>query len=133
MQTMRYINLLDRASKVKTTNCFLYNNMIIFAVPRDMMSKAIGPNASNIHKIQEMLGKKVKIIEEPKDISDLKNFIEDIVAPTKFKSLEVKDTSILVTAGSTQVKAALLGRNKKRYEELNKILQDTFSMELKVI
>ena len=30
MQTMRYINLLDKASNVKTRKCFVYNNTIYF-------------------------------------------------------------------------------------------------------
>ncbi len=133
MQTMRYINILDRASKVKTRKCFIYNNTIIFAVPRDMMSKAIGFNASNVRKIQDVLGKKVRIIEEPNGIDDAKIFIEDIVNPVRFKSLEVKDSSFILTAGGTQVKATLLGRNKRRYQELDKIMQDTFGMELKIL
>src|SRR3989344_7073566 len=97
MQTMRYINLLDRASKVKTRRCFIYNNAIIFAVPQMLMSKAIGPNASNVKKIQEMLGRKVRIITEPLGIQNLHTFVEDIVSPVRFKSIEVKDNSIILT------------------------------------
>ena len=55
MQTMRYINLLDRASHVKTSKCFVYNNTIMFAVPKEMVSKAIGPDAINVRRIQEVL------------------------------------------------------------------------------
>lgn len=132
MQTIRYINLLDRASHVKTRKCFVYNNTIIFAVPRMMMSQAIGPAASNIRMIQEQLGKKVRIIEEPRDLKDAENFVRDIVSPVKFKSLEMKDGGFVLTAG-TASKATLIGRNKKRLEELRQILMDNFNMELKII
>ena len=66
MQTIRYINLLDRASNVKTSKCYTYNNAIIFAVPKNLVSKAIGPDASNVRLIQEKLGKRVRIIEPTK-------------------------------------------------------------------
>jgi len=132
MQTMRYINLLDRASRVKTTKCFSYNNTIIFAVPRFLISKAIGPDAVNVRRIQEQLGKRVKVIEEPTGIESAEKFVFDIVSPIKFKSLEMKDNEFVLNAGS-QSKAALIGRNKRRLIELNQIMKDNFGMEIKIV
>ena len=130
---MRYINLLDRASQVRTNRCFVYNNTIFFAVPRNLVSRAIGPSAINVRKIQENLGKKVRIVAEPEGIYDAKRFVEDLVSPNRFKSLEIKDNSIILTAGSSQNKAILIGRNKRRLEEMEKILQDIFGMSLKIV
>ena len=39
----------------------------------------------------------------------------------------------VMTAGSPQTKATLLGRNKKRFEELKQIIEDNFGVELKII
>ena len=133
MQTMRYINLLDRISHVKTRKCFIYNNTIIFAVPKNQISRAIGPSAINIKKLQEKLEKKIRIIEEAEGIEDAEFFISDIVSPTKFESLEVKDREIVISAGGTQSKAALLGRNKRRFLELEKIVKGTFGLELRIV
>lgn len=125
--------MLDKISRVKTNKCFIYNNTIIFAVPSFKVSKAIGPNAINIKKLQERLGKKVRIIREPRGLNDAETFVSDIVAPAKFKSLEVKDKMINITAGSVQNKASLLGRNKRRYLELKKILMGIFGTDVKVL
>jgi len=133
MQTMRYINLLDKASKVRTSKCYIYNNTIIFGVPGFQISKAIGPDASNIKKLQEKLGKRVRIVKEASGTEDARRFVSDIVSPVKFKSLEVKEDIIVITAGGTQNKAALLGRNKRRYEELKIIVMGVFSLDLKII
>jgi len=133
MQTMRYINLLDRASRVKTRQCFIYNNTIFFSVPRELVSKAIGPAALNVRKIQENLGKKVRIIPEPKGLFDAPRFVHDLVSPTRFKSLEIKDGSFILTAGSNQNKAILIGRNRRRFDELQKILHDLFGVNLEII
>ena len=132
MQTMRYINLLNRVTHVRTSKCFVYNNIIIFAVPSDMVARAIGPAGKNIRELQQMLGKKIKIIKEPKGIEDVQRFVADIVDPLSFKSLEVKDGDFLLTAGP-QSKAALIGRNRRRLIELDQILKDNFGKELKII
>ena len=133
MQTMRYINLLDSTSHVKTRKCFVYNNTIFFAVPRKFISRAIGPDAVNIKKIQDKLGKKVRIIREAEDSNGAKQFVEDIVSPVKIKSFEVEGKTATLTAGSNQNKAILIGRNKRRLDELKQILQDICGFELRII
>lgn len=133
MQTMRYINLLDRVARVKTMKCFNYNGTIIYAVPRELISKAIGSGASNIRQMQDILGKRIKIIQEAAGIDKAEKFVSDIVEPIKFKSLEVKEQELVISSGSMQNKAALMGRNKKRMEELALIIKDTFNLDLKIL
>ena len=133
MQAMRYINLLDKVSNVKTSKCFVHNNVIFFAVKRSAVSRAIGPSASNIRKIQEKIGKKIKVISENEGIDDIKRFIGDIVAPVKAKSFEIKEGCVVITAGNNQNKASLIGRNKRRFLELKKIVHDTYNLDLKII
>ena len=134
MQTMRYINLLDRASRVKTSKCFVYNNTIIFAVPKELISKAIGPDGANVRVMREQLRKNIKIIGEPSmSPQDVARFVQDVVEPARFKSAEIVDGTLIITAGSPQNKALLFGRNKSRFAELKQIIEDIFSVELKVI
>ena len=133
MQTMRYINLLDRVSNVKTNTCFNYNNTILFAVPRHFVSKAIGPAATNVKNLQQKLGKRIRIISLPKDIFDAERFIQAVVEPTRFKSVEIQENTIIITAGGKQSKAALLGRNKQRLEELKIIIDAVFGKEINII
>ncbi len=133
MRAMRYINLLDKVSRVRTMSCFIYNNTIFFAVRRNQVSRAIGPAAVNIKKIQASIGSRVRVISEIEGVSDLRRFIEDIVAPVKPRDIELKENVVVITAGNTQNKASLIGRDKRRYEELKKIVHDFFGKELKVL
>jgi len=132
MKLMRYINLLDRVSNVKTRKCFVYNNAILFAVPRMMVSQAIGPGAYNIKVLQEQLGKRIRIVTEPRGVADAVNFVREVVSPIKFRSLEIKDGIFILNAGSSS-KAALIGRNKARLEELREIVKNNFGIDLKIV
>jgi len=132
MQTMRYINLLDRASRVKTHHCFTYNNTIIFVVPKYFVAKAIGPNAIHVKSLNEKLGKKIRILKTPEGIQDAEKFIEELVSPVKFKSLEIKEGVFVLRAGDKS-KAALIGRNRKREEELKKIVDALFGRDIKIV
>ena len=133
MKTIRYINLLDKFSHIKTRYCFEYNNMIVFAVPKSLVSRAIGPDASNARRMQETIGKRIKIVFEPESAGDIEKFIQIVVEPVQFKEVIVNDGEVIITAGTTTNKAALLGRNKKRLEELQLIVKDVFGKQLRVI
>jgi transcription antitermination factor NusA-like protein len=132
MQDMRYLNLFGKITKVGTRFCFKYNENIVFCVPRQLVSKAVGEDARNIKQMKSILRKRIKIIPRPKGIQDARKFIEAIVKPVTFKDLEVKGNEIILTAGS-QSKAALIGRNKRRLLEMQKIVKDFFGKEFRIV
>lgn len=133
MQTIRYLNLLDKVSQVKTSKCFVYNNTVIFAVPKGFVAQAIGDHALNIKRMQEQIGKRVRIIAQADGQEDANRFVSDVVSPTGFKGIILHQKLLTITAGTMQNKASLLGRNKMRFAELELIVKDTFGFELKII
>lgn len=132
MQRMRYLNLFSKITRVNTTKCFTYNNTIFFCVPANLISRSIGKDASNIRKLGGILNKKIKVIAAPSGIEDVKKFFQDIVEPVTYKEVSVGDDFISVSA-STQSKAALIGRNKRRLLEMQRIMKDFFGKEFKII
>lgn len=128
MQFMRYANLFNKITKIRTKHCFQYNNTIYFAVPRKLIARAIGPNNKNLKKLNEILGKKIKIVPIPKGIEDIESFVLVITNPVRFKAIEIKNNEAIMNA-SNQSKAALIGRNKVRLEEMENILRQYFGIK----
>jgi transcription antitermination factor NusA-like protein len=116
---------------VNTKYCFEYNNTIFFCVPRNLISRAIGENANNIRRIGEIIKKRVKVIAIPMDIGDAKSFIEAITSPVQIKEIEINENEIIV-GGNVQTKAALIGRNKRRLLEMQRIIKDYFKRNFRV-
>ena len=132
MQDMRYLNLFEKITRVSTRYCFKYNQALVFCVPKKLISKALGKNAENARQMSKILNKRIKIIAIPRDIKDAKAFISSIVSPVTFKALEITLDEIILTAGS-QSKAALIGRNKRRFLEMQKIVRDFFKKEFRIV
>jgi NusA-like KH domain protein len=132
MQDMRYLNLFEKITGVQTRFCFVYNGIIIFSVPKHLVSKAVGEQGRNVKRMYDILGKKIKIIQHPEGDYGIRQFIAAIVSPFTFKSLEIKENEIILTAGS-QSKAALIGRNKRRLIEMQKIIKNLFGKEFKIV
>lgn len=132
MQDLRHLNLFNQITKINTRYCLKYNGIIIFCVPKNMVLRAVGENAKNLRRISEILGKRIRVIPIPRGIEDAKKFIENIVSPTTFKDIEITDREIILNAGGTQNKAALIGRDKKRLIEMQKIISNYFGKEFRI-
>jgi len=131
MRFIRYLNLFAKITGVRSKSCFFHNNWIVFAVPGPFISKSIGEKGKNVKKLSSIIGSKIKIVAVPNDLSDAEKFISDIIAPNTFKSLEVTPDEIIITA-SRQSKATLIGRNKVRLLELEKIVKESFGKSLRI-
>lgn len=132
IRVIRYLNLLEKITKVRTNNCFFYNNFVIFAVPFFSVSRAIGEDGKNVKKLVSIIGKKIKIVCLPENIKDARRFISEIVSPLTFNSFEIFGEEIIISA-NRQNKASLIGRNKVRLQELGKIVKEVFGKNLKIV
>jgi transcription antitermination factor NusA-like protein len=133
MQDMRHLNLFNQITKIRTRFCTDYNNAIIFCVPGEFIRRAVGEKGRNIKKISGILGKRVRVIQSPRGIRDAKGFISVIIKPIKFKDLQITDNEIILTAGNKQTKATLIGRDKRRFFEMQKIVKDFFDRDFKIV
>jgi NusA-like KH domain protein len=128
MQFIRYANLFNRVTRIRTNHCFLYNNAIVFAVPRRLVSRAIGHENMNLKRLSEILGKKVKIVAIPNGREDIENFVSVITYPIKFKAIEIRENDAIINANS-QSKACLIGRDKCRLNEMQNVLEQYFGIK----
>ena len=131
MQDLRYLNLFNKVTKISTRYCFNYNNTVIFFVPKALIRRALGEEGRNIKYIGEVLKRRIKIFPIPHGTEDAQRFIELLVNPVQFKKLEINPNEIIVTAGM-QSKAALIGRDKRRLVEMQKIIRGFFGRDFKV-
>ncbi|MEK6880219.1 MAG: hypothetical protein AABY22_11450 [Nanoarchaeota archaeon] len=131
MQEMRYINLFEKITHVRTSNCFSYNDSLIFVVPKKDISKSIGEEGKNTRKLNEILNKKVKVAMKVVSEKDIEKFIASVVHPVTFNNLEIRGGEIVISAGH-QSKSALIGRDKRRLIELQKITKEYFNKNVRI-
>ena len=125
------LNLFEKITRVRTSFLFQYNNVLYFCVPKSMLKKALGENAQNLKRISDKIRRRVRIVPLPRDIKDAEKFIKLVVSPLEFQELEIKDNEIILTGGRN--KAAFIGRDKKRLNEMQKITSGLFGKDFKVL
>ena len=135
MQSMRHLNLFSKISHIQTKHFFTYNNFLVFGVPKSKVSQAIGKDASNVRKLNQILRKKIKIIAMPKedDTKGIEQFIINLINPIEVNKIEITDNKIEINTNRMN-KASLIGRHRNREKELIAILKNSFNInELKII
>jgi transcription antitermination factor NusA-like protein len=128
MQFIRYANIFDKVTNIRTNHCFEYNNNIIFAVPRVFVMRAIGMDNCNLRRLSDIIGKRVKIVAIPNGKEDMESFISVVTHPVKFKAVEIKDGEVIINA-SSQSRASLIGRDKRRLKEMENIIEQYFGIK----
>lgn len=132
MQGLRYLNLFSSVTKVNTRYFFEYNNMLVFCVPKNLLSKSLGKEMENLKKINRITKRRIRIIAKPESISDARAFIEKIVSPMSFNSLEITNSEIIINAGKAN-KANLIGKDKKKLIEMQRIVKSFFNKEFRIV
>lgn len=133
MQFMRYMNLFTRITRIQAKHCFPYNNMIVFVVPKFAIERAIGRNNENLKRLGEVIGKRIRVVAEPRDIKDMASFVKVIVSPIEFEKIDVADTEkgkeAVISTSGREAKAMLIGRGRAREEEMKSILEQYFGIK----
>ncbi|MBS3079014.1 hypothetical protein J4218_02745 [Candidatus Pacearchaeota archaeon] len=127
MQFIRYANLFTQITRVRTNHCFEYNNTIVFVVPKEFVMRAIGNGNMNLERLSSVIGRKVKIISDPRGKEDLENFVSILVKPIRIKGIEVKDNEAIINT-NPQSKASLIGKGKARLAEMENVLGQYFGI-----
>jgi NusA-like KH domain protein len=134
MQLIRYMNLFSRITRVSAKHCFIYNNTVVYVIPKVFVQQAIGKENANLKKLSDIINKRIRVVAEPFGLNDLENFVRVLVSPIKFDRLEVAenekgDKEAVVTAGGRESKAMLIGRGRARENEMKGILEQYFGIK----
>ena len=132
-QKIRYLNVFGRISRVPVSDCFMYNNRLVFAVPHQKISMAIGERGENLKRASEILFRKSRVVALPRSTNDISRFISAIIYPIEYRRLDVVGDEIVITASGMENKAELMVRNKVRLKELQDITKQYFNKNLRII
>jgi len=132
IKKIQYMNIFEKVVGIKAKSCFIYNSIIIFIVPKNLVTKAIGKKAANMAKLNLKLNRKVKIVASPTSQADLGNFINVIIFPHKYRKLSLTNNELIIFSASRE-KAAIIGRGKTRLKELADVLNRFFDIKKVII
>ncbi len=81
--------------------------LLVFVVESGEIAKAIGARGSNVHRLEDIIKKKIKIVEWA---DDLPAFVQNLIYPAKASSIVVEDKKIMITPIDSKSRGMVIGR-----------------------
>lgn len=105
-------------------------NTLIFVVKQGDVRKAIGKNGVMIRRVCEKLKRKVKVVELS---DDAVKFFKVLIMPLEASDVKADEGVLRVSAGTSEAKAHLIGRNKQKVLFLNEVMKKFFGVEVVIV
>lgn len=126
---MRYISLFESLTGARVKDCIV-NGTVMFIIHENEMGKAIGKHGSNIKRVENILKKKMKLVEFNKDVSQ---FVQNLIYPLKAKEIKEEDGIVTIYGDDRKTKGLLIGRDRHNISFVNDIVKRYFKVkEVKV-
>lgn len=128
---IKIINLFEQVTHARVKEAFYMKDVLTFVVFEGDKFKALGKNLSNLHKIEQMLQKKVKVVEFS---SDIIKFITNLIYPFKVESIVQTDKLVTISDSDMKTKGLLIGAKAQNLRMYESIVKKYFEIEeIKVV
>lgn len=127
-EMIRAINMFESVTDVEARDAIIKEDEAYFIVPEGKAGMAIGKGGKVVKKVQERLGKDVKIYEYS---DNLGKFINNLV-PTNLRGVSVDDDEEGKTVEidvPRESKGRVVGKNGSKIDSIREILKRTHNVD----
>jgi N utilization substance protein A len=126
-ETFRYLNAFSTLTGVSAIDCFEVRDEIVYVVEPGKIGIAVGKGGSNIKKVENLLKKKIRLVEYSNDPT---TFIRNVLYPMKVKNVYISTKSsgnkVINIQADARLKKALMRDRKKMYSLLSTLVERHF-------
>ncbi|WP_414837463.1 NusA-like transcription termination signal-binding factor [Candidatus Nanosalina sp. VS9-1] len=123
-EMIRNINLFESITDVEVRDAIIKEDEAYFVVPEGKAGMAIGKGGKVVQKVQEKLGRDIKIYEYN---DNLGAFINNLV-PADIRGVDIEDDKVTIDVPRDN-KGRVVGKNGQKIESIREILQRTHGVE----
>jgi NusA-like KH domain protein len=128
---LKIISLFQSLTQVSCRDCIEDGERIVFVVPQNQASKAVGKRGMNVRRLEKALKRKLKIVEYNPEVTE---FTRNVIYPLKAKEVAEQDGQVVITPPDLQTRGHLIGRNARQLKATEALIKRHFQIrELRVI
>ena len=125
IKLMQYISLFENLTKAKVKDSYLKDKGIVFIVEKGGLFKAIGKNGANIKRIENMLNRRIKIVEFDENTE---KFVKNLIKPVEVE-VSLIGQNVEIKPKEARTKGLLIGREGKNLKELKDIISRHYKVD----
>jgi transcription termination/antitermination protein NusA len=121
--------LFEKVTKCRVKDCFREEDLIYVIVAPGEMGKALGKGGETVKKVQQQLGKRIKVIEFRESPED---FLRNVIFPVKVEEIAKVDGAVVIRDSNRKTKGLLMGRNGKNLQVIKRAVSRFFDMDVRI-
>lgn len=130
-ETFGLSSLMERITGTWVKDCFKDDEGVIyFIVAPGFLGKAVGKKGTNAKRVQQELGRRIRIIEFA---DDPVSFVRNIIHPLTADEITEEENNVLIKDASKKTRSLLIGRGGKNLQLINRAVKRFFNKEVKVV
>lgn len=131
-ETLDFAPIMERITRARVKDCFKDKDtdIVYFVVAGGEMGKALGKGGSNIKRVQQELGKRIKVIEFRDQVED---FVKNVIHPLSVKEIVLEDKVLSLKDPHKKTKSLLIGRDGRNLQRINRAVKRFFDVEIKIV
>ena len=123
-EMIRNINLFESITDVEVRDAIIKEEEAYFVVPEGKAGMAIGKGGKVVQKVQEKLGRDIKIYEYS---DNLGKFINNLV-PADIRGVDIDGDKVEIDVPNNN-KGRVVGKNGQKIDSIREILQRTHGVQ----
>lgn len=123
-EMIRNINLFESITDVEVRDAIIKEDEAYFVVPEGKAGMAIGKGGKVVQKVQEKLGRDIKIYEYS---DNLGKFINNLV-PADIRGVDIDGDKVEIDVPNNN-KGRVVGKNGQKIDSIREILQRTHGVQ----
>ncbi len=123
---IKIINLFEQVTHARVKEAFYMKEVLTFVIFEGDKFKALGKNLANLHKIEQMLQKKVKIVEFDLDIA---KFITNLIYPYRVERIVLNDKVVTIEDSDSKTKGLIIGSKAQNLRMYESVVKKYFDIE----
>lgn len=127
-EMIRNINMFESLTDVQVRDCIIKEDEAYFIVPEGKAGMAIGKGGKVVQKVQDRLGKEVKIYEYSENLG---KFISNVV-PSNLRGVDISEENEKKTVEISvpqESKGRVVGKNGEKIDTIREILKRTHNVD----
>ena len=130
IETIQYRTIFENLTGARVKDCFLSDKLIII-VNEGELGRALGRNGSNIKRLENMLKKRIRIIEFS---SDVINFAKNLIYPIKARNISIENNVIIIAVDGVVDRGRIIGRDSKNLDFIKDLINKYFKIsDVKIV
>jgi NusA-like KH domain protein len=131
-ELLQTINIVEKITHARVDRCIPRDDKLIFVVGKGDARKIVGPQGATLKKLEQQLGKRLKIIEK---VEDKLQFIRNAMLPLKIVDMKEEDGIVTVYGPDEKTKGLMIGAKAQNLRFTEKVVQMYFPevREIKVV